>query len=76
MEFRNDAPKWRQITDELEKRIEEGVYPPGTRVPSLVQITGEFNVAAATAHKALKGLRERGRTYTEPGMGSFVAPRG
>lgn len=72
MEFRDDAPRWRQIADELERRINDGRYAPGSRVPSMNQLIEEFGVAAATAHKALKGLRQRGLTYTEPGLGSFV----
>ncbi len=71
-EFREDAPRWRQITDVLEQRIADGTYPRATRVPSMTQLIEEFGVAAATAHKALLGLRERGLTYTEPGLGSFV----
>ncbi|PNG18061.1 hypothetical protein C1J00_33105 [Streptomyces cahuitamycinicus] len=37
--------------------------------------TSEFGVANATAHKVLRALREEGLTYTEPGLGSFVAER-
>ncbi|WP_286329759.1 hypothetical protein [Streptomyces sp. MBT84] len=29
--------------------------------------------ANATAHKVLQALRAEGLTYTEPGLGSFVA---
>ncbi|ASU85072.1 GntR family transcriptional regulator [Nocardiopsis gilva YIM 90087] len=72
MKFREDVPRWRQIADELERRIRDGEYPPGTRVPSVVLIQEEFEVASATAQKALSGLRNRGLTYTEPGLGSFV----
>ncbi|OIJ90900.1 winged helix-turn-helix domain-containing protein [Streptomyces colonosanans] len=75
IEFEPDAPRWRQIADVLRARIEDGTYPPRTRVPSLVQITAEFGVASATAQKALRALREQGVTYTEQGLGSFVSPR-
>ncbi|GAA1758034.1 MULTISPECIES: winged helix-turn-helix domain-containing protein [Streptomonospora] len=61
-----------QIADELERRIRSGVYPPGSRVPSVLALMDEFGVASATAHKALAGLRNRGLTYTEPGIGSTV----
>ncbi|TQN28544.1 regulatory GntR family protein [Haloactinospora alba] len=65
-------PRWRQVADELERRIREGEYAPGTRVPSVLQLQEEFGVASATAQKALGGVRKRGLTYTEPGLGSFV----
>ncbi|MGW6546485.1 GntR family transcriptional regulator [Streptomyces massasporeus] len=51
-------------------RIADGTYPPRTGVPSVVQLTSEFGVANATAHKALRALREEGLMYTEPGLGS------
>ncbi|MGA5084106.1 GntR family transcriptional regulator [Streptomyces pseudogriseolus] len=76
IEFAENAPRWRQIADVLRARIEDGTYAPDTRVPSLVQITAEFGVASATAQKALRALREQGWTYTEQGLGSFVARRG
>lgn len=56
-------------------RIKDGTYAPRTRVPSVVQLASEFGIANATAHKVLRALREEGMTYTEPGLGSFVAQR-
>ncbi|MFD0225183.1 winged helix-turn-helix domain-containing protein [Streptomyces hirsutus] len=56
----------------LRTRVEDGTYPPDSRVPSIVQVAEEFNVAQVTAQKALKALRAEGYTYTEPGIGSFV----
>lgn len=56
----------------LRQRIVNGTYPPRSRVPSVVQLTEEFGIAAATAQKALRALRTEGLTYTEPGLGSFV----
>ncbi|MFF4367270.1 GntR family transcriptional regulator [Streptomyces sp. NPDC001594] len=57
----------------LRQRIADGTYPPRSRVPSVVQLTEEFGIAAATAQKALRALRTEGLTYTEPGLGSFVS---
>lgn len=73
MDFRDDVPRWVQVADVLKARIKDGTYPPGTRVPSVVQLVGEFGVASATAQKALRALREEGLTRTVVGMGSFVA---
>lgn len=56
----------------LKTRVESGEYPPDSRVPSIVQVAEEFNVAQVTAQKALAELRAKGYTYTEPGIGSFV----
>ncbi|MEV0526741.1 winged helix-turn-helix domain-containing protein [Streptomyces sp. NPDC050439] len=74
MEFAPDKARWRQVADVIRDRIEDGTYPPRTRVPSVIQLTAEFGIANATAHKVLGGLRAEGLTYTEPGLGSFVSP--
>ncbi|MEV5078887.1 winged helix-turn-helix domain-containing protein [Streptomyces sp. NPDC056159] len=76
IEFAPDIPRWRQVADVIRKRIEDGTYPPRARVPSVVQLTGEFGIANATAHKVLSALRTEGLTYTEPGLGSFVSYEG
>ncbi len=75
MEFAPDIPRWRQVAKIIRTRIADGTYGPRTRVPSVVQLTAEFGIANATAHKVLRALREEGLTYTEPGLGSFVSWR-
>ena len=75
IEFVPDIPRWRQVAEVIRGRIKDGTYAPRTRVPSVVQLTSEFGIANATAHKVLRALREEGLTYTEPGLGSFVARR-
>jgi GntR family transcriptional regulator len=75
MDFRDDVPRWVQVADVLKARIMDGTYPAGTRVPSVVQLTGEFGIASATAQKALRALRDEGFTRTVVGMGSFVTER-
>nr|WP_202500922.1 GntR family transcriptional regulator [Streptomyces sp. SID5785] len=65
--------KWTQISTEIERRIDAGVYPAGSRLPGILALCGEFSVAQVTARKALADLRERGLIRTENGIGSFVA---
>lgn len=72
IEFVADVPRWRQVAEVIRQRIADGTYPPRTRVPSVIQLTTEFGIAQATAQKVLRALREEGRIYTEPGLGSFV----
>ena len=76
MDWKEGLSRWVQITDELERRIETGEYEPGDRVPSVLSIMQEFQVASATAQKSLVGLRDRGLIKTYPGMGSYVKQRG
>jgi GntR family transcriptional regulator len=72
MEFAEDRPRWRQVHEVIVERIRTGEYPPRSRVPSTVQLMGEFGIANVTAQKVLRQLREDGLVYTEVGMGSFV----
>lgn len=75
IELDETRPKWRQVADILRARIADGTYPPGSRVPSVVQLTAEFRIAAVTAQKVLRALREDGAIRTELGMGSYVTGR-
>ncbi|WP_277030737.1 winged helix-turn-helix domain-containing protein [Actinacidiphila oryziradicis] len=74
MEWRPDVPRWRQMYEVLEERIADGVYPPGSRLPSVVELCAEFGVAQMTARRVLKELRDAGLAYMEPGIGTSVAP--
>ncbi|MGP3750827.1 GntR family transcriptional regulator [Streptomyces sp. IBSNAI001] len=75
IELDETRPKWRQVADIIRGRIADGTYPPDSRVPSVVKLTEEFGIAAVTAHKVLRALREEGAIRTEIGMGSYVASR-
>lgn len=57
------------ITD----RITDGTYPVGSKVPSVVELSTEFGVAASTAQKVFAHLKAEGLIRTEVGLGSFVA---
>ncbi len=65
-------PPWQQIADVLRERIQSGKYPPGTRVPSIVALSGEFGVAPVTARKALTALQREGLVESRTGWGTFV----
>ena len=73
MEFAPDEPRWRQVARVIRQRIDDGTYPPRTRVPSVVEMLEEFGIATSTGQKVHRALRAEGLIYTEPGMGSFVA---
>lgn len=57
----------------MRERMDDGTYPPRSRVPSVVELLTEFGIATSTGQKVHQALRAEGRIYTEPGMGSFVA---
>ena len=57
----------------LEDRIDDGTYPPGTRLPSALDLQAETGVSPVTARRVLKELRAAGLAYMEPGIGTFVS---
>lgn len=63
---------WTQIADVILRRIKDGTYPPGSKIPSVVQIATEFEVANSTAQRAMEAVRAEGLTRSEAGMGTFV----
>ena len=66
-------PPWEQLRDLLKARIESGEWPPGTRVPALLRLAAEYEVAVNTARKALAALQREGLIETRTGWGTFVS---
>jgi DNA-binding GntR family transcriptional regulator len=71
-ELDRTRPAWRQVAAAIEARIASGEYPVGARVPSVVELSNEFDIAASTAQKALAHLKAEGLVRAEVGLGSFV----
>ncbi|MEU1570116.1 winged helix-turn-helix domain-containing protein [Streptomyces collinus] len=74
-ELDRTRPVWRQVAAVIADRIADGSYPVGSRVPSVVELSTEFGIAASTAQKALTHLKTEGLVRAEVGLGSFVAER-
>lgn len=66
---------WRQVAQIVIGRIKDGTYPPGSRVPSTLELATELGVATSTSQKALAHLRQEGWLRGETGIGTFVADR-
>ncbi|GAA5073586.1 DNA-binding GntR family transcriptional regulator [Thermocatellispora tengchongensis] len=67
---------WRvysQIADRLRRRITEGVYPPGSVLPSEAELCAEFGIARNTARRGLAVLEGEGLIVTIPAKGRIVA---
>jgi DNA-binding GntR family transcriptional regulator len=72
MDWQPDIPRWRQVYAVMEERIADGTYPPGERLPSVVDVCAEFGISQMTARKVLQKLREEGLAAMQPGIGTFV----
>lgn len=66
-------PIWRQVAAIVQARIADGTYPAGAKVPSVVELSTEFGVAASTAQKVLAHLKAEGLVRAEVGIGTFVS---
>jgi DNA-binding GntR family transcriptional regulator len=75
MSFDYAPPKYAQVVTEIQRRISEGEYAPGTLLPSEHQLVAEFGVSRPTIVKALSSLRQDGWIDTQQGKGSFVRGR-
>lgn len=68
-----DVPKWSQLAAWLRARIDDGTYPPRSRIPSEATLVQETGLARDTVRKAIAALVEEGKLYIVRGMGTFVA---
>jgi DNA-binding GntR family transcriptional regulator len=75
MSFDYAPPKYAQVREEIQRRISEGEYAPGTLLPSEHELMAEFGVSRPTIVRALMWLRQDGWIETQQGKGSFVRGR-
>jgi DNA-binding GntR family transcriptional regulator len=64
------------IARQLRRRIEERVYVPGAKLPSVSELCSSFGVSAITVRNALRELAQEGLISGHQGLGSFVKERG
>lgn len=67
------AGAFREIADELRRRIREGVLQPREQLDSQNALAEEFGVCQATMQKALKELEREKLLHCRRGKGRFVA---
>ena len=69
------VPPWQQLADLLRARIESGELAPGDRIPSVVSLGQEYDLATGTVRKALGQLQREGLVESRVGWGTFVAEK-
>ncbi|MDX3073595.1 winged helix-turn-helix domain-containing protein [Streptomyces sp. MI02-7b] len=72
MDWKPEIPRWRQVYEAMEERIANGTYPPGSRLPGMLDIAAEWGIGAVTARRVLQELRAAGLAVMHPGLGTFV----
>lgn len=65
-------PRYARIFDTLTKRVQTGMYPIDTRLPTEGELCSEFNASRFTVREALRRLVEQGMVQRRQGAGSVV----
>lgn len=69
---RSETPKFLQIANRILSQIEDGIYQPGDRLPSINETSEEFLMARATVEKAYKKLFQSGHIKSTYRKGFFI----
>ena len=73
MDFDNNKPIYRQITDYCCRMISSGEWIPEGRVPSVKELSLLLTVNNRTVLKAFEELNDMGIIYSKRGLGYFVS---
>ena len=72
---RSRIPLYIQVASVMRRRIETEQWRPGTKIPTLVELEREFQVARVTVRQAVDILREEGLLRAQQGRGTFAAEK-
>lgn len=64
---------YEQVKDFIARKIQEGAWRAGDRLPSESELVTQFGISRMTVNRALRELAEQGRIVRVAGVGSFVA---
>ncbi|MBD5461108.1 MAG: GntR family transcriptional regulator [Lachnospiraceae bacterium] len=64
------------IYDDLLSGIQNGTYPPGSRLPSEKELSEQYGVSRITSKKSLEMLADENLITRMPGKGSYVLGEG
>lgn len=64
---------YQQIKDHIARKIQDGSWKAGDRLPSENDLVMQFGMSRMTVNRALRELAEQGRIVRVAGVGSFVA---
>lgn len=65
-------PRYAQLAELIRQRISRGMLKPGNRLPSLEELSREFDVARVTVRQALELLWQEGLVSLQQGRGTYV----
>ena len=74
-DFSGDRAIYVQIAEQVKLRIIAGIYPVGTRLPSVRELAQELAINPNTIQRAYRELESEGYIYSVPGKGSFAGEK-
>ncbi|MDN5342228.1 MULTISPECIES: GntR family transcriptional regulator [Oceanotoga] len=66
------VPLYKQVMDDLERKIINGVYKIGELIPPEPELMSAYNVSRITIRRAIDDLSKKGYLDKRPGKGTFV----
>jgi len=67
--------KHKAIYDDIFHKISSGVYKPGDKIPTEIELVDSFNTSRPTVSRALRDLESIGLIYRIQGSGSFISKK-
>lgn len=71
-DLKSDRPIYFQLIEQIELGIISGIYPLGSRLPSVRDMATEASVNPNTMQRALAELENQGLLYSQRTSGRFV----
>lgn len=71
-DLKSDRPIYFQLIEQIQLKIVSGVYPPGSRLPSVRDMATDAAVNPNTMQRALSELEMKGLLYSQRTSGRFV----
>lgn len=68
-------PPYAQVVDALRQEIDEGVLPPGAKLPTHQELVARYGVSLGTIKRALGELQGASLIISRQGQGAFVRTR-
>ena len=69
-----DAFRYRKLAGEIERRILDGIYQPGEKLPSIRRLHQQTNLSISTVYQAYMELENTGVVEARPKSGYYVRP--
>jgi len=68
----NSSPRYIQIQEFIHEKINSHIWLPGSKIPTELELTKQFNVSRMTVNKAIRDLVNKGLLERTPRLGTFV----